>query len=580
MKRGITFGGLVLVMAVALVWTERQRVAAVASPGAILYFIADTEHELTRLPVTLRPIPVDEEVKIGDQLARQYLEGRPREGTHASGRVELIEGYVNQVGARVAAHAHRKLPYRFHYLDRPEMIDAFALPGGHVFIGNGLLSLMDSEDELAAVLGHEVEHIDHYHAAERVETERALRKIPLGGLAALPVEVFEAGYTKDQELEADREGLRLAVSARYSPGGALRLFETYERLYQEYVTRAESPQEELGEVALQTLEGYFRTHPLPSERIAQVKAMITAERWETLTAERPLGVAYIFWTDRARNAAAIYKYDYAVRAASYSLKLQPYQPEALDVLGRAQFMLADFDSAALTDRRLLQARPGDVNLAGRYAFALAARGNAHQAVHEFQEWLAGAGISDTGVMAQMKVDLAGLWLLAENPKPAADIEQEIQRRANAVWAPSALGQLGSWYYRAGRYDQSAKLLAEALELRPQEAAFQVQLGWTLLAQRNYDSALGRFTRAGPARGLLSSGARTQYPSGARMGTAIAKWESRQVDDAMMDFASVIEDEPYWLNRRWVAALFSPDVSASIAQMQAELERRKKLQARR
>jgi|SRR5579863_17713 len=575
MKRRLIFVGLALLIVASLVWTERARVAAPAGPGAILYFVADTEHELTRLPVAFKPMPDDEEIKIGDQLAQMYLGSKPREGTPAAARVRLIEGYVNQVGARVAAHARRKLPYRFHYLDRPTLVDAFALPGGHVFIGNGLLALMDSEDELAAVLGHEVEHIDHYHAAERIETERALRRIPLGGLAVIPIAVFEAGYSKDQELEADREGTRLAVSAGYSPLGALRLFETYERLYEEYITKAQTPQEELAQVAIQTLEGYFRTHPLPSERIAQIKEMITAENWGNLTSEQPLRVGYIFWTDRARKAEESCRYEYAVRTALYSLKLQPDQPAALDVLGRAQFMLADFDSAAATDRRLLNVRPTDVDLAGRYASALGARGNPQKAVQEFRDWLTGAGISETDVMTQMQADLAGLWLLAANPKPAAQIEQQLQA---AVWAPHALGQLGLWYYRAGRYDQAARLLTSVVEQLPQDTTVRVQLGWTLLAQRKYESALGRFSRVEPATGLLSSSVTTPYPPGARMGAAIAKWESHQGDDALTDFASVIKDEPYWLNQRWVAALFAPGVPASIAQMRAELERRKPVRA--
>ena len=123
---------------------------------------------------------------------------------------------MTRVGRSWPRDAHRKLPYKFHYIPDPIFINAFALPGGHVYVGAGLLELMDSEDELAAVLGHEIEHIDHYHCAERVQREQALRKIPLGGLVALPVEVFEAGYSKDQELEADREGTRLAVEAGYS----------------------------------------------------------------------------------------------------------------------------------------------------------------------------------------------------------------------------------------------------------------------------------------------------------------------------------------------------------------------------
>ncbi|MFZ0293149.1 MAG: aldehyde dehydrogenase family protein [Candidatus Sulfotelmatobacter sp.] len=113
-----------------------------------------------------------------------------------------------------------------------------------MYVGGGLLQLMDSEDELAAVMGHEIEHIDHYHCAERVQQEEALRRLPLGGLVALPVELFEAGYSKDQELEADREGTRLAVQAGYSANGAIRMFETFDRLHNEYQARAKTPQEE------------------------------------------------------------------------------------------------------------------------------------------------------------------------------------------------------------------------------------------------------------------------------------------------------------------------------------------------
>src|SRR5581483_3606456 len=183
---------------------------------------------------------------------------------------QQVQSYLKTVGAKVATGAHRKLPYQFHYLDEPYLVNAFAIPGGHVYVGEGLLSLMDSEDELASVLGHEIEHIDHYHCAERAQQEQALRKIPLGGWLTITIEVFEAGYSKTQELEADREGTQLAVAAGYSPSGAIRMFETFDRLYRESRSRPRNPEQELTEMARQTLEGYFRSHPLPSERIAQI----------------------------------------------------------------------------------------------------------------------------------------------------------------------------------------------------------------------------------------------------------------------------------------------------------------------
>ena len=267
MTRWLILTGIALLAIGAVVVSERRKVDVQASPEAALYFVADTERELTRMPMHFTRMSDEEEVRIGNQLALGYQE----QSTDSAAIQE--EAYVQQVGARIAAKAQRRLPYQFHYINDPGFVNAFAVPGGHVFIGKGLIALMDSEDELAAVLGHEVEHIDHYHCAERTQQEQVLRKIPLGELVALPIEVFEAGYSKDQELEADREGIRLAMQAGYSANGAIHLFEMFNQLQQQRQSRATNPGEEAANVALQGLEGYFRSHPLPSERIAQLKAM-------------------------------------------------------------------------------------------------------------------------------------------------------------------------------------------------------------------------------------------------------------------------------------------------------------------
>ena len=126
------------------------------------------------------------------------------------------------------------LPYSFHLAAESAMINAFSLPGGPVYVGEGLLDLMTSEDQLASVLGHEIEHIDHYHCAERVQMEARLRNLKLevvGALVQIPLSVWEAGYNKDEELEADREGMRVAVLGGYSPYGAVTLFEKFAKLH-------------------------------------------------------------------------------------------------------------------------------------------------------------------------------------------------------------------------------------------------------------------------------------------------------------------------------------------------------------
>src|ERR1700758_1817673 len=123
----------------------------------------------------------DQEIAVGNELAEQYSINSAK----MSPEEVALDRYVRQVGSAVASHAHRHLPYSFHLLPNRSMINAFSLPGGPVYVGEGLLNLMTSEDELAVVLGHEIEHIDHYHCAERIQKEQALRKLPLGELVAL-----------------------------------------------------------------------------------------------------------------------------------------------------------------------------------------------------------------------------------------------------------------------------------------------------------------------------------------------------------------------------------------------------------
>jgi predicted Zn-dependent protease len=252
---------------------------------------ADAQRDLTRAPMRLTRLSDDEEIAVGKELAEQYSGNADK----LSPEQQALEEYVRRVGGSVALEAHRRLPYSFHLLADPAMINAFSLPGGPVYVGEGLLDLMTSEDQLAAVLGHEIEHIDHYHCAERVQIEARLRNLKLGIVGALlqiPLEVWEAGYNKDEEFEADREGMRLAVLTDYSPYGAVSLFEKFGKLHDEYVIHARSPEEELSQLAIQSLQGYFRSHPLPSERLGQANSVIAQEGWQNRRTQKPFRVEY------------------------------------------------------------------------------------------------------------------------------------------------------------------------------------------------------------------------------------------------------------------------------------------------
>src|SRR5262249_29209453 len=133
----------------ALYYAQHHTVETPVGPQAVVNALADTQREISRLPAGFVRLSAGGEVEGGDAMGERYLSGNAA----TSVATAALADYVSTVGGAVAAHARRKLDYRFHYLPSAGVVNAFALPGGHVFIGKGLLQLMDSEDELASVLG-------------------------------------------------------------------------------------------------------------------------------------------------------------------------------------------------------------------------------------------------------------------------------------------------------------------------------------------------------------------------------------------------------------------------------------------
>ena len=274
MKRVAILVLVVGVAAGALYYGERSKADAPVTPAPLMHMIGGAEREATRVPMEMTRLSDDEEIDAGNRMAAGYLSHMPK-STQTSDAALAV--YVDRIGQQLALNAHRRLPYRFHYVPQMEVVNAFALPGGHVFVGKGLIAMMTSEDELGDVIGHEIEHIDHYHCAERLQVEAQLRHVPLGGLAILPIELFQAGYNKEQELEADREGIRLASKAGYSATAVTRLFTVMDQRYHERQIGARTPQGEMSRVAFATLTEYFRSHPPAAERIAQIEQVAAAE---------------------------------------------------------------------------------------------------------------------------------------------------------------------------------------------------------------------------------------------------------------------------------------------------------------
>ena len=139
-----------------------------------------------------------------------------------------VQTYVRQVGARVTRNTERPdVDYKFYVVDSP-IVNAFALPGGYIYISRGLLAVADSEAELAAVLGHEAGHITGRHSAERY-SRGVVTQLGAGILAAavdsagvsqalgLGSDLYLKSYSRSQENEADTLGIRYLAQNGYDP---------------------------------------------------------------------------------------------------------------------------------------------------------------------------------------------------------------------------------------------------------------------------------------------------------------------------------------------------------------------------
>lgn len=192
--------------------------------------------------------------------------------------------YVNSVGQQLLPYVHRNaIRYHFHVLESPE-VNAFALPGGHVYVFTGMLDFLQSEAELAAVLGHEISHVDLRHCIERYQYEIALKKLTgsdLGEAGRFAHEFVAMGYRQDEEMEADLAGERLAIEAGYDPDAAAGIYSRLaEKFGESRAAQATTPVGEIGQATLDLVVSYFRSHPPSDARARQLSAMTRTNQRE------------------------------------------------------------------------------------------------------------------------------------------------------------------------------------------------------------------------------------------------------------------------------------------------------------
>jgi predicted Zn-dependent protease len=244
----------------------------------------------------------------GESRSALISEKKERElGQEAASEVErtvglvrdpALVGYVSEIGRRLVAHTSTPdAPYRFHVADETEP-NAFALPGGFVYVTRGLLALANSEDELAGVMGHEIGHVVARHSVRQIEASTPfsiLFGIPsaivgivspalggiVGGVGKLASGLVLAPYSRDQEREADQIGIQLAARAGWDPAGLPSMLHTLER---DEALAGGDP----------SRISFFANHPATPERVRNTTAAakaLTRGPGRSIAAPRPVFLA-------------------------------------------------------------------------------------------------------------------------------------------------------------------------------------------------------------------------------------------------------------------------------------------------
>ena len=219
-------------------------------------------------------ISQQQEIEMGRQAHQQVLQSM---GAYDDPE---LQRYVDAIGRRLASESERPdLPWTFTVLDDPS-VNAFAIPGGFIYLTRGILTHMSSEAEMVSVLGHEIGHVTARHSVERM-SKAQLAQIGLfagmilspevreyGNLASTGLQVMFLKFSRDDERQADDLGLRYTNGAGYEPREMAEMFRTLDRVS--------------ASAGQGRLPNWLATHPAPADRVERIQRAIAAAPPETL----------------------------------------------------------------------------------------------------------------------------------------------------------------------------------------------------------------------------------------------------------------------------------------------------------
>jgi predicted Zn-dependent protease len=209
-------------------------------------------------------ISIDEEWQLGNQLAQDVAKQVQLNNDAAA------NAYIRSIGERIvqqAAPPFNQLPWDFHVVN-DEAINAFAIPGGHVYVNTGLIKNARNASELAGVMAHEISHVLARHSTEQISRQYGLSVIAGAVLGQNPGQMSQiaaqliaggalARFSRDAEREADNLGIQAMAAAGFNPNGMASMFELLLEHQKTQPSRVEQ---------------FFATHPLTEDRIRDARS--------------------------------------------------------------------------------------------------------------------------------------------------------------------------------------------------------------------------------------------------------------------------------------------------------------------
>jgi len=284
-----------------------------------------------------------------------------------------IASYVNQVGQNMVKNTHRTdMPYAFHCVNAT-YVNAYAFPGGSIAATRGILLSLENEAELAALMGHELGHVNARHTAEQLTSSKVTSAIVSGaamlaqtqdktygalvsGLGALGSGLLLSKYSRDNEREADALGLSYMVKTNYGPNGFIGLMDMLRNM------SSHKPN---------AIEVMFASHPMSDERYATAQKSVN----EKYASKKDLPIYRERYMDNMASLRAIEttiqkvqdaelhiakkRFDDAEQDLKMALRKAPSDYAALMVMSKCQLAQKNFNEAKRFAQRANQVYPSE-----------------------------------------------------------------------------------------------------------------------------------------------------------------------------------------------------------------------------